>query len=430
MHLGGDWSGQQLAEFLATVSSFPHEAAAVATGVESIAQAVEAEVGAVVCRWRVVASIGFPRGRVPDDELCAVTTGDRPSIDVPGAGECRVLCVPMEDDGPSFVVLARSGEDFSKQETALVRAMAGVLCLAVRMLRTLEAERGSRERSERQAEENAGLLSSLQERQDLLERLFRIQRSISHRAPISEVLDAITEGAAELLGDDVVGLRLVDPEDPSMLVMVSSRGMDDELTRTLARTSINDGVGGLVATAGRLVVTHDYPGLVHPLEPLVADGLRAAMGAPVFQDGKPIGSLVVASRSSERRYDAAEQEMLLAFAEHASLALNDASAVDAMRKAFADAVHQRTTTRSPGCRTAPSCSTGSAWRSPGGAATAPRSACCSSTWTASRRSTTPSGTRWATRSSCGWASACWTRCGPTTRSGAWPATSSWSCASR
>lgn len=64
------------------------------------------------------------------------------------------------------------------------------------------------------------------------------------------------------------------------------------------------------------------------------------MGAPVFQDGIPIGSLVVASHDAERRYDVTEQEMLLAFAEHASLALNDASAVEAMRKAFADAVHQ------------------------------------------------------------------------------------------
>ena len=34
--------------------------------------------------------------------------------------------------------------------------------------------------------------------------------------------------------------------------------------------------------------------------------------------------------------------MLLAFAEHASLALNDAAAVEGMRRAFDDAVHQAT----------------------------------------------------------------------------------------
>lgn len=42
------------------------------------------------------------------------------------------------------------------------------------------------------------------------------------------------------------------------------------------------------------------------------------MAAPVFQDGDPIGSLVVASYDKDRRYGGAEQEVLLAFAEHAS----------------------------------------------------------------------------------------------------------------
>ncbi|HEX2699113.1 MAG TPA: EAL domain-containing protein [Acidimicrobiales bacterium] len=340
MEPNGDWSGQQLAEFLAAVSSFPDEAAAIAGGVERMAEAVEAEIGALVRSGRVVSSVGFPRGRVPEGDLCRLTTGELHALDVPGVGSCRAVSIELEEERSSFLVLARSGDDFSHQEASLIGAMARVLSLTLRMLRTLEAERASREESERQAEENAGLLASLQERQNLLERLFRIQQSISHRAPIADVLDAITDGAAQLLGDDVVGLRLLDPEDPLMLVMVSSRGMEDELARSLDRSAIDEGVGGLVVKEGRLVVTHDYAGLGHPLEPLVTDGLKTAMGAPVFQDGNPIGSLVVASHDADRRYDSTEQEMLLAFAEHASLALNDASAVEAMRKAFADAVHQ------------------------------------------------------------------------------------------
>jgi diguanylate cyclase (GGDEF)-like protein len=54
-----------------------------------------------------------------------------------------------------------------------------------------------------------------------------------------------------------------------------------------------------------------------------------------------VGSLLVGS-SQPRRYSHAEQEILLAFAEHASLALNDAAAVEGMRRAFDDAVHQAT----------------------------------------------------------------------------------------
>ena len=335
-----DWSGQQLAEFLAAVSSYDTEAAAVAGAVERAAEALEAEVAALVRGREVVSSVGFASGRVPEDELRRAVAGEVPAIDVPGAGRCGVLCVPFEDDAPAHLLLARSGGDFASAEVALLRAMARVLSLNVRMLRMLEAERSLREHSERHAQENARLLSSLQERQTLLERLFRIQRSISHRAPIEEVLDAITEGAVDLLGDDVVGLRLIDPDEPSMLTMVSSRGMGDDLTRSLGRSPVDHGVGGLAITNRQLIVTHAYAELVHPLEPLVSDGLKSAMGAPVYQDGEPIGSLVVASYDEDRRYGPMEQEMLLAFAEHASLALNDASAVEAMRKAFADAVHQ------------------------------------------------------------------------------------------
>ncbi|HET7486922.1 MAG TPA: EAL domain-containing protein [Acidimicrobiales bacterium] len=334
-----DWSGQQLAEFLAAVAHYTCEEDALAGAVELAAEATEAEVAAIVRGGRVVSSVGFPAGRVPEDELGRAAAGDTSALDVPGAGRCSVLGVVLDDEAGATLVLARSGGEFSAHEAALVRAMARVLSMTLRMLRTLDAERRSRERSERHAEENARLLASLQERQSLLERLFRIQRSISHRAPIRQVLDAICEGAAELMGDDVIELRVLDPEDQRMLVMVSSQGLDDDLAAAVCRIPVGHGVSGLAVTASRLVVTHDYAGLEKPLKPLVDKGLRAAMAAPVFQDGEAIGSLMVASYDPGRRYDAMEQEMLLAFAEHASLALNDASAVEALRRAFAEAVH-------------------------------------------------------------------------------------------
>lgn len=161
-----------------------------------------------------------------------------------------------------------------------MRGFARVLSLTLRMFRVLEAERGLRRESQAQAEENSRLLAVVQERQTLLERLFRIQRSISHRVPIQEVLDSITEGAAELLGDEVAALRLVDGDDPGFTQLVSV--------------------------------------------------------------GVAVGCLVVATYAPERTYTSVEEEMLLAFAEHASLALNDASAVEGLRRAFQQAVHQAT----------------------------------------------------------------------------------------
>jgi diguanylate cyclase (GGDEF)-like protein len=68
--------------------------------------------------------------------------------------------------------------------------------------------------------------------------------------------------------------------------------------------------------------------------------MQAAMGAPIREDGRPVGSLVVASYRPGRRYHTSEQETLLTFAEHASLALNDARTVDALHRAVDEATHQ------------------------------------------------------------------------------------------
>ena len=93
--------------------------------------------------------------------------------------------------------------------------MGRVLAQALRMLRALDNERALRLEALRHMEENQRLVTVLQERQTLLERLFRIQQSISHRQPVGEVLDSITQGAAELLGDDTASLRIIDETTPA-----------------------------------------------------------------------------------------------------------------------------------------------------------------------------------------------------------------------
>jgi diguanylate cyclase (GGDEF)-like protein len=61
------------------------------------------------------------------------------------------------------------------------------------------------------------------------------------------------------------------------------------------------------------------------------------MAAPVREEGRVVGSIVVASRRPGRRYATDDQDVLLAFAEHASLALTDARMVRAaLHQAFHD----------------------------------------------------------------------------------------------
>jgi K+-sensing histidine kinase KdpD len=177
------------------------------------------------------------------------------------------------------------------------------------------------------------VLEALVQRNDLFVRLSRIQRSISHRAPLNEVLDAITAGASELLGDQIVSLRLIDEDDPSSTLLVSGYGVPDRLRESLLRSPIGQGVGGLAILEARLVVENDYARAAHGHRQLIADGLKSAMAAPVREGGVVVGSLVVASYKSGREFSESEQEALLAFAQHAGLALSDAKAVEALRDA-------------------------------------------------------------------------------------------------
>jgi signal transduction histidine kinase len=170
-------------------------------------------------------------------------------------------------------------------------------------------------------------------RQRLFEKLARIQSSISHGAALQEVLDAITAGAGELFEDEIVGLRLIDDDDPNYMVLASVNGLNDDLREKLHRSPTGSGAGGLAITENRLVIMHEYDQVPTALQPLAREGLKAAMAAPVYERGEVAGSLVIASYKPGRRYSEVEQEVLLAFAQHASLALSDAKTVDAMLEA-------------------------------------------------------------------------------------------------
>jgi diguanylate cyclase (GGDEF)-like protein len=250
------------------------------------------------------------------------------------------------------VVLVDRGIEGKSEDVPVVALMAAVLFALVLwrvwllMVDVQEHRRiqdrltASIQMERRRAQENQELLASLRERQMLAERLFRIQRKISTRAPLQDVLDAVTQGAAELMRDDVVGLRLIDENDPAVMVMVSSVGVAPADAETLHRLPVTAGVGGQALVENRLCIQEDYSEWDGAIGAFAAGGLRSAMGAPVHVEGEPIGSLVVASHQPGRRYSKAEQDALIAFAEHVSIALNDAQAVASMHHALDQAVHQ------------------------------------------------------------------------------------------
>jgi PAS domain S-box-containing protein len=338
---GGNWSIQQLTGFLAMVSSAEDERTATHVAVERAAEALDAEIAALIRRGEVVAPVGFREDALIEAALAEVADGKTSRLMAPGVEERPAITITVEAETPSRLVFARAGDrEFGADEIYLARGMAHVLSLSLRLFRLAAEERRQRHEAETQSELNQRLLDSLQERQDLLERLARIQRSITHGAVREDVLDAICLGARELLGDEVAGLQLVPPDDPTVLELVAMRGRD-ALELRGARTPRDDGIAWRAMAEGRLVVSEDYQNDESASKLFKERGIQAGMSAPVHESGRPVGSLTVASYQAGRRYSSIERDMLLAFADHASLALSDARSIQAMREADAARIQAR-----------------------------------------------------------------------------------------
>jgi diguanylate cyclase (GGDEF)-like protein len=312
------WSTQQLTEFLAAIGTASNRAAAVRLAVERVADAVEAEVVAILIGGRVAAQVGFPPAGAPRGLLQRIAAGEDP-IEIDGLGRCRTAAGRLGDDNEMRVVIARAGDvPLSGEERALLRGMTRVVNMSLGNLRLLKRERAARRASQRQAAE-------IGERQRLLEALSTVERMIADRAPLPEILDVIVASVAKLVAGDLVGLRLLDPEMPGVLRMAASKGIPLDALEEVARGTAGEGAAGLALQEDRVVVIDDYPDHTSAMPVLTRLGVRSAAAAPVRQDGKPVGSLVVASTAVGRRFNEMEREALVAFAEHASLAVTDAA---------------------------------------------------------------------------------------------------------
>jgi diguanylate cyclase (GGDEF)-like protein len=310
---------QQLAEFLGALSEVSDVPNTYRTAAMRAARALDAEMVAVVRGDSVAAAVGFPAGQAPLGDLLAVVSGERATVDVPGCGPSPAIFAPSASEPAEYLVVARGGTGgFTVEEASLVRGMARVLELHIHMLKSLAAERS-------QAARNSELVESLSERQRLLEHLAGIQRAIARRAPLPRVLNMITAGAHEMLGEDAVALWLLDSDEPNVLVMTSEIGLPEQAARRLSRTPVAE-----AGAPGRAVTDDDLSAAAGP------GGVVLAV--PVHDSGTVVGALAVVAQAGDRGYEKRDHDILYAFAEHASLAVTDAKTFQALTKASHDLI--------------------------------------------------------------------------------------------
>lgn len=336
MTIAAAWMAQQLAEFSAVFDGDDDERRLV-LALDRVAESVDAEFAVVVLDGAVRRDVGL----ATDQRMRAalIATDDPVTVlDDAAFGEVHVVSAPIRrGDGAHRLTVGRVGDAFTAVEITLLRSMARTLGIALQLHEARAVERDLHNEIAERSRSNARLVEDLSQRQLVLDHLFRIQRAITERAPIADVLDAITRSAALLIPSSILGLRLVE-QSGDTAATIAIVGEDGELQRASDRIRVGEGVAGRAISDNCLIVADDYPLSADAIEAWVSIGVTTSMATPVRRNGQAVGSLCAMSWKEGRRFDEAEQHLLQSLAEHASLAFNDASALEVIQRSLERAV--------------------------------------------------------------------------------------------
>jgi len=170
---------------------------------------------------------------------------------------------------------------------------------------------------------------------EFVEEVFSVQSLVAQRAPLAAIYQAVLDGARRLLSAEIGSLRFVDPGDPSWMVAVAWTGSAGAGERWRHRAPISEGLSGQVISTGRVVAV-DGGAQTTVGSQLAPMGAQALLGAPIHEHTWVVGSLVVGSMQSGRRWTPSDRDLLATYARHVSVAVLVAGHGHALRQAFID----------------------------------------------------------------------------------------------
>ena len=334
---------QQLVGFLGAVWSARTEASAGLTAVERAAETLDAEVAAIVCGEHVVAAVGYPEGAAPAGELSLVVLdGAVHEITIPGIGARPAACVSLDYPPGATFILARSGPPgLRADEGALLRGMARVTSMAMRTQHLLDDERAAREKSDRQATENARLLTELTQRQERLTELAseqaalrRVATLVAAQAAADRIFAAVAEEAGRLLQADMGMVVKFGPEGCMTVQAIQAIWTKAEAEfplRVGERLPVEEGsMAAQVLRSGRPSRRDTYRGVSIRLAKLRDRlGLRSTIGAPIMVGGRIWGLVsvsVLSSRPEPGPLPAGSEQRLADFTDLLATAISNAQA--------------------------------------------------------------------------------------------------------
>lgn len=185
------------------------------------------------------------------------------------------------------------------------------------------------------------LLTGQHRREQQLAALYETAGDLSSLRDLEAVLRAIVRRARQLLGSDVAYLMLNDQERRLTSMRVTEGIRTDSFKQV--ELDLGSGLGGLVAATCTPYATCDYGAderFLHTIDDVVGgEGLVAILGVPLRLGERVIGVLFAADRRV-RPFGREQVALLLSLADHAAIALENASlfaelstALDGLRSA-------------------------------------------------------------------------------------------------
>jgi signal transduction histidine kinase len=316
-------STQQLAEFVAAVSAAESETSAALTSVERAAEALDADVAAIVGGGDVLAAVGYPAGTAPLDALEAVKPGvEGASLEVPGIGMCTAAAASLEHPPGATLVVARPGPDgLTRAEIGLLRGMARVASLTMRMLRVRDEERAAREELEELASEQAALR--------------RVATLVAEATAPEDVFSAVAEEVAQLTQAEAATVFRY--EDDGTATVVGGHGDPVRHLPIGARLAVagEHAISVSVLRTGRLARTARFSGPPGSIaDAFRRAGMQTGTGSPIILERRLWG-VVIAARARPEPLTPEDERRIPAFTELVATAIANAQARVALR-AIAD----------------------------------------------------------------------------------------------
>ncbi len=170
----------------------------------------------------------------------------------------------------------------------------------------------------------------------VLERMARLSRLLNTTLDLSQLLDLITQAAAELTDADASAIALFDPET-GQLCFETSSGPQREMVWHFV-VPIDRSIAGWVFTQNQPVIVHDAQQDVRhcPLMDQVT-GLktRSLMEAPLAVRGEVLGVITAAVYRSGPSFTDRDLQTLTALAAQAAIAIHNARLFESQRRAYA-----------------------------------------------------------------------------------------------